>query len=322
MPSTSPPAPIDDLAINAVLIAVRQAADVLCDRWSLMLLLLAHAGVSRFADFREQSGMANRQLTSRLTTLEAQEILVRMPYMRRPLRYGYHLTHMGLALFDVLATLLRWEHDWYPRPGATAVRLEHTACGAPHVLPKLNCAHCGEEVTARSVGELRVSQREIERMPSKATPYRRSATSAAGQAADLPAPLARGIDIFGDKWSIEIVVAAFMRVRSFGGFQAHTGISTNILADRLQRLVALNILRQTTALEPGRTGAYLLTAKAVALYPVLLAIQAWADEWLPDRLRSPIRLKHEPCGESLRLQCVCDVCRQPLLRDGAVFRIA
>lgn len=321
--STHPPParPIDALAVNSVLIAVRQAADVLCDRWSLALLLLAHAGVSRFADFRERSGMANRQLTGRLATLETQEILVRMPYTRRPLRFGYHLTHMGLALFDVLATLVRWEHDWHPAPGRAAVTLEHGLCGTKAAHATLHCAHCGEAVAARNVGQLRVSQREIERMPIKATPYRRSASGAAARDVEQPAPLAQGLAIFGDKWSIEIVVAAFMRVRSFGGFQTHTGISTNILADRLSRLVALGILRQTTTDQPGRTGVYQLTDSGMALYPILLAIQAWADEWLPDRLRSPIRLKHTPCGQALRLDLVCDECGELMTRGNASFHL-
>jgi DNA-binding HxlR family transcriptional regulator len=120
---------IDPVVANAVLIAVRQAANVICDRWSLVVLLLAHAGTSRFGDFRAASGMANRQLTGRLTLLEEREILVRLPYSRRPLRYGYHLSHMGLGLFDVFATMARWESQWHPAGGHAELLIEHTTCG-------------------------------------------------------------------------------------------------------------------------------------------------------------------------------------------------
>ena len=113
-----------------------------------------------------------------------------------------------------------------------------------------------------------------------------------------------------------------MRIASFGAFQAHTGISTNILADRLTRLVAAGVLRQSSADEPGRTGSYALTERGVAPYPILLALQAWADDWLPDRLRSPLRLKHRPCGEALRTALACAACDQALTRDAAVLRMA
>lgn len=314
-------APADALVVNAVLIAVRQAANVLCDRWSLITLLFAHAGVDRFADFRERSGMANRELTSRLKALEEQEIMVRLPYTRRPLRYSYHLTHMGLQLFDVFATLMHWEHAWHPAHGAARVLLEHLDCGAKAVEPRLRCAHCQDVLTARSVGRLTVSQKEIERMPAKETGYRRSTVGLAQRGVDQQAPLAHAIEIFGDKWGIEIIVSAFLRVRTFGGFQAHIGISTNILADRLSRLVRLGILRQTTADEPGRTGAYALTEKGIALYPILLAIQAWADDWLRGRVRSPVKLKHRPCGEPLRLVVACDQCGTAVTRANARLHI-
>ena len=65
----TPPAAIDPVVVNAVLIAVRQAANLLCDRWTLLLLLAAHAGVTRFADFRDRCGAANRLLTNRLYPL-------------------------------------------------------------------------------------------------------------------------------------------------------------------------------------------------------------------------------------------------------------
>ena len=317
----SSPRAIDEIAINAVLIAVRQAANVICDRWSLITLLHAQAGVHRFVDFRERCGMANRQLTKRLTVLEEREIMVRLPYTRRPLRYGYHLTHMGLALFDFFAVMVRWEHAWHPSSRESApVSLEHSACSARHVDPVLCCAKCMAPLTARSVGRLEISQRELERMPTKETGYRRSGSNAKNVGpSPSSAPLEHCIEIFGDKWGIEIIVAAFLRVTTFGGFQRHTGISTNILSDRLARLVTLGILRQTTADEPGRTGTYELSDKGIDLYPILLAIQAWADDWLRDRYRSPVRLRHRPCGAAIQLRLSCNHCRQAMQRADSHF---
>lgn len=310
------------VAINAVLIAVRQAADVLCDRWTLITLLFAHAGVSRFADFRDRSGISNRELTRRLQTLEQQEILIRLPYQRRPLRHSYHLTHMGAQLFDVFAIMLRWERDWRPvRASVLNVVIAHARCSASPVMPQLKCAYCGDEVLARGMSQLLVNQKAIQQLPNKEQHYRRSTASIAGSSADTRSPLPRILEIFGDKWTIEIIVAAFMRVRQFGAFQAQLGISANILSDRCSRLVHLGILRQAALASDGRSGVYLLTDKGLALYPILLVIQSWADRWLRDRIRSPLLLTHRSCGQALHFQIHCDRCGQALDRSGAQLTI-
>ena len=311
------PRAIDSVAVNAVLIAVRQAANVLCDRWSLLTLLLAHTGVHRFGEFRERSGMANRLLTSRLAMLEEQEIIVRLPYTRRPLRHESHLSHMGLELFDVFATMAQWEAQWYPGAGAAArLKVEHLACGAPRVAPVSHCASCGQVMSPRDIS-LKVSQREVEQMPAKQMAYRRSTLSAANRGLGEALPLAHCIDIFGDKWSIEILMCALMWVRNFGDFQSQSGISTNILADRLTRLTGLGIMRQTTDEDRFGKGAYVLTAKGLDIYPILIAIQAWADRWLRERYRSPLKLTHRPCGHTLRLRVSCDHCGQALGRANS-----
>jgi DNA-binding HxlR family transcriptional regulator len=312
---------LDPVVVNAVLIAVRQAANVLCDRWTLLTLLLAHAGVTRFADFRERGGMATRLLSTRLAMLEEQEVMVRMAYTRRPLRHSYHLSHMGLALFDVLASMQAWEQQWHARPVGAGLVIEHQACGARVVAPLARCAACGEPASPRVV-DLRINQKEIAAMPARATSYRRSTVSAASGAAERDLPLAHCLDMFGDKWSIEVVMCVFVQARSFGQMQAHTGMSTNILADRLSRLVSSGIIGPVAALAGQRQGAYKLTEKGTSLFPILVAIEAWADHWLRDRLRSPMHLVHRGCGKPLRLQTCCDVCGKALLRHACRMHIA
>ena len=322
LPATKPPerAPaIDALTVNAVLVAVRQAANVLCDRWSLLTLLLAQAGVSRFNEFSERSGMASRLLTSRLAMLEEQEIVVRLPYTRRPLRHDYHLSHMGLALFEVFAAMTRWEQAWHPA-SAAGVRIEHLACGATAVRPVPHCEGCNAVLAARDI-KLTVSQREMQAMPTKETAYRRSTLSTAKRGLGAPVPLAHAIDVFGDKWGIELVMCLFTRVRKFNDFQMHLGISTNILADRLARLTALGILRATTEADRYGKGAYALTDKGIALHPILLAIQAWADEWLRERYRSPVKFVHRLCGRALKMQIRCEECGGVLARDNSRLTI-
>ena len=85
----------DAVALNAMLMAVRQGADVVCDRWSLSLIIAAFLGDTKFAEFERRTGIASRLATMRLRTLVEQGIMVRLPYSIRPLRHEYRLTIMG-----------------------------------------------------------------------------------------------------------------------------------------------------------------------------------------------------------------------------------
>lgn len=313
---TSGAASIDAVSVNAMLIAVRQAANILCDRWSLLTLLLAHAGSSRFNDFSSRGGMASRLLSSRLAMLEEQEILVRLPYSRHPPRHDYFLTHMGLSLFDVFTTMARWERTWHGGIDGIGLTVDHTACGAKDVLPTPRCAACDRALKAPDI-KLRVGQRKVEAMRTKETSYRRSTLNTTKLGLGSRVPLAHAIDVFGDKWGIELVMCLFTRVRNFSGFQAHLGISTNILSDRLARLASLGIVRPSTDLDPLGKGAYELTDKGIDLHPILLAIRVWADEWLRDRLRSPVSFEHRPCGSPLQLRIACDRCGAALTRQDS-----
>jgi len=64
--------------------------------------------------------------------------------------------------------------------------------------------------------------------------------------------------------------------RTFREFQhSGEGIATNILADRLQKLEVSGILLREAAAEDGRSTHYRLTAKGIALAPVLLEMLIW-----------------------------------------------
>ena len=260
--------------------------------------------------------MASRLLTGRLAMLEEQEIMVRMPYSRRPLRHDYFLTHMGLSLFDVFARMARWERSWHGSADGIGLTIEHQPCGALDAFPVPRCAACDAPIAVRDI-KPQVGQRQLETMRTKVTSYRRSTLSTTKLGLGSRAPLAHAIDVFGDKWGIELVMCLFNRVRNFSGFQAHLGISTNILSDRLARLVALGILRPSTALDRLGKGAYELTDKGIDLHPILLAIQAWADEWLRDRLRSPVSFEHRLCGSLLQMRLSCDKCGAALTRRNS-----
>jgi DNA-binding HxlR family transcriptional regulator len=84
--------------------------------------------------------------------------------------------------------------------------------------------------------------------------------------------------MLGDRWSLLILRDMMLRgFRSYKEFlDSYEGIATNILADRLKRLVAYGII--TTREDPtdGRKLVYVLTDKGIDLAPVLAEMVLWA----------------------------------------------
>lgn len=91
-------------------------------------------------------------------------------------------------------------------------------------------------------------------------------------------PLNASVEMLGDRWSLLIIRDMMLAgARSYKNFlNSYEGIATNILADRLRKLVAYKII--TTEKDPsdGRKLIYLLTPKGIALAPVLTEMVLWA----------------------------------------------
>jgi DNA-binding HxlR family transcriptional regulator len=94
-------------------------------------------------------------------------------------------------------------------------------------------------------------------------------------------PVSMGLEVFGDSWSLLIVRDLMVRgYRTFKEFhQAGEGISTNILADRLQKLEAADIIASEPSETDGRQVNYRLTEKGINLAPALLELLIWAARY-------------------------------------------
>ena len=93
-------------------------------------------------------------------------------------------------------------------------------------------------------------------------------------------PVACSLDIFGDRWTLLIVRDLFFGRTRFKDFTASPeGIPTNILADRLERLLAHGVVEQIPAEDGTKRLAYRLTEKGKALGPVLKAMRDWGLAW-------------------------------------------
>lgn len=97
---------------------------------------------------------------------------------------------------------------------------------------------------------------------------------------DEPCPVARSVDVIGDRWSLLIVRNVFDGMRRFGDFQRSLGVARNILSDRLKKLVNAEILEMRNASDGTAYQEYVLTAKGESLFPVVVALRQWGEQHL------------------------------------------
>lgn len=93
---------------------------------------------------------------------------------------------------------------------------------------------------------------------------------------DPSCPVARTLDLVGDRWSLLVVRDAMDGARSFTDFRQRTGIARNILTDRLRRLVDRGVLDRRTA-PSGRRQVYVLTPAGRDLFTVVVALRQWGE---------------------------------------------
>lgn len=101
------------------------AARQVGDRWTLPVVAALLDGPLRFTDLSSRlDGIAPNTLSSRLSDLEADGLVVSTPYQERPERFSYDLTATGRDLRDVVVAM----QGWQARRGRGEPRL-HRACG-------------------------------------------------------------------------------------------------------------------------------------------------------------------------------------------------
>jgi DNA-binding HxlR family transcriptional regulator len=96
---------------------------------------------------------------------------------------------------------------------------------------------------------------------------------------DAECPVARSLDVLGDWWSLLIIRDAFLGLRRFSEFQKNLGCAKNILTVRLRALVEHDILTTAPASDGSAYQEYLLTPKGRGVFPVLVALRQWSEEF-------------------------------------------
>jgi DNA-binding HxlR family transcriptional regulator len=125
----------------------------------------------------------------------------------------------------------------------------------------------------------------------------------AGQACSL----ARSLEVIGERWTLLVVRDAFYGVTRFNDFAAHLKMPRAVLTTRLTSLVDAGVLERVCV--RTKRSEYLLTAKGLALWPILLSMTSWGDEFYA--AAGPRRVfLHDIDGAPLGVGSVCTKCGQ------------
>ena len=89
-------------------------------------------------------------------------------------------------------------------------------------------------------------------------------------------PIAASLDILGDRWTLLVLRDLLLGdSRRFGEFAREESIATNVLSDRLARLVELGLIERSPDPEDGRRVIYRPLAPAIELIPIIVELAGW-----------------------------------------------
>ena len=118
-----------------------------------------------------------------------------------------------------------------------------------------------------------------------------------------PCSIARTLDVAGEWWTPLILRDVAYGVRRFGEIQEDLGISANVLADRLETLVAEGILEPAPTSSARSATSTALTEKGADLVPALLALMQWGDRWAWPDGSGPVRVRHADAATTCASRC-------------------
>jgi DNA-binding HxlR family transcriptional regulator len=92
---------------------VCRTADIICGKWTLLLIRDLAEGHSRFCELeRSLTGISPRTLSLRLRALEEEAIVERHTFGEVPPRVEYALTAKGVALLPIIEDMRSYGEHW------------------------------------------------------------------------------------------------------------------------------------------------------------------------------------------------------------------
>lgn len=287
--------------------SVRRTVEILLDSWSFLILRESFFGVKRFKKFQARLRIPRQTLSNRLAGLVDNDIL---STGTRPDERGkmYFLTPRGKDLFATMLSLMEHGDKWLAGDEPPPLQLIHKTC-SKECRPVTVCSACKEPLNAREVRH-RDGPGAGYSLPEPRRPTRRSSDPQVLQRV-RPCSVARSLAIIGDRWSFLILREGWFDVRRFSEMHEKLGIATNILTDRLNRLVNAGVFRRELNGRAGDRHEYRFTEMGLDLYKPMLVMMKWGDTWLSDG-RPPLRFRHLGCGRDFHAEVVCSECLEPI----------
>lgn len=120
-------------------------------------------------------------------------------------------------------------------------------------------------------------------------------------------PIARSLEIVGERWTLLVVRDAFYGVRRFSDFHAHLNIPKAVLSERLSLLVDEGVFAKQAG--GGRRDEYMLTAKGRQLWPAIWSLVSWGNANYVDPAQRRT-YRHAGCGGRIGADRTCGRCGQ------------
>ena len=125
---------------------------------------------------------------------------------------------------------------------------------------------------------------------------------------DQVCSIARTLGIVGDRWTLLVLRDAVLGLHRFEQLLTSLGVASNVLSDRLNRLVAEGILERVRYSERPERFEYHLTKKGRELGVALIALMQWGDRYISEKPPRIARRRSDKSRVSARL----------IARDGSV----
>jgi DNA-binding HxlR family transcriptional regulator len=315
-PNEVPIAAQDTFQQRPTACAIAQALDALGEGWTFLILRAAFFGAHRFSEFEAVVFAPKAQLTDGLKRL------VRIGVFRHHSEVGYTLAEPGKALFALCIGFMVWGDKWAAAENEIAppIQLAWRHDTGAALRPGLVCSNCGSAIdpgeSAWRVGPGALAKKSHglcsahgSALPAK----RRRAPDAQLFTRGQPCSVSRTLQKLGGYWGFLILREAFFGVKQFDEFVSRLGAARSVVAKRLNGLVNSGVLLKqsaassATTLEPMTKGArkfYTLSPAGRELFPIIVALIDWGDQYVNVDNGPPLTLHHTPCGAPLHARLV------------------
>jgi DNA-binding HxlR family transcriptional regulator len=113
--------------------------------------------------------------------------------------------------------------------------------------------------------------------------------------------IARALEVVGDRWTLLVIRDVVLGNHRFDQLLASLGVASNVLTDRLTRLVDEGILQRVRYCERPERFEYHLTPKGRELGLCLIALMQWGDRYVSDEPPRIARRRSDKSPVSVRL---------------------